>query len=57
MFRDAAGNESLMVYDTIILDRVSPVGTITINGGAANTRSGLSATIASWPKRLSGWRI
>jgi sugar lactone lactonase YvrE len=38
-FRDADGNESAVATDTIELDTTAPVGTITIDGGAAFTNT------------------
>jgi VCBS repeat-containing protein len=38
-FRDAAGNESPAVSDTIFLDTNAPTGTVTIDGGAAEATS------------------
>ena len=35
--KDAAGNESLALCDTITLDTTAPVGSLSINGGAAET--------------------
>ncbi len=38
-FRDAKGNWSTPVTDTIVLDTAKPTGTVSINGGAATTTS------------------
>jgi hypothetical protein len=38
-FRDARGNWSTPVNDTITLDTAAPTGTVTINGGATKTTS------------------
>jgi len=44
-FRDSAGNWSVPVSDAIGLDRTGPVGSVSINGGAAFTNSA-SVTLA-----------
>lgn len=38
-WQDSAGNWSVPVNDTIALDQTGPVGSVTINGGAAETSS------------------
>ena len=38
-YRDAAGDESPVVSDTIAVDTVVPTGTVSINGGAESTTS------------------
>ena len=44
-FRDAAGNESSVMSDSIVLDTQAPSGSISINSGASTTAS-LSVTLS-----------
>lgn len=55
-FKDSLGNVSQAVSDTIILDTTPPTGTVTINNGAAFTRS-TSATLALTGSDASGAAI
>jgi len=53
-FKDSVGNVSETYSDTIILDRTSPTGSISINGGAAYTNSQSVSLELSASDNLSG---
>ena len=48
MFRDVAGNNSLVYSDYIRLDTVPPTGSIIINGGASTTKSTTVSLGLAW---------
>ena len=48
MFRDTAGNNSVVYNDYIRVDTIPPTGSILINGGAARTRSQTVSLGLTW---------